>query len=84
MIPSEYETGIPSCNCDKSQYCYAPHNHVITGDLNIITNENPSKGPNYKEQIIIIWNINKKIIVVAIDKYATKWCKEKRPLVGQF
>ncbi len=32
----EYKNGISSCNCDKSKYCYAPHEHVITGDLNIL------------------------------------------------
>ncbi len=50
---TEYENWIPTCNCDKSKYCFAPREHVITGDLTIITNEKlrslVSKGPKYKE-----------------------------------
>ncbi len=91
LFLTEYENGIPSCNCDKSKYCYAPHGHVITGDLKIINNKKlrslVSKGPKYREQNIINWNINKRIIMDAIDIYIymlQNGVKEKRPLVSQF
>ena len=25
-----------SCQCQMRQYCYQPHGHIVTGDLNII------------------------------------------------
>ena len=26
------------CSCKTSPFCYSPHNHILTGDLSIITN----------------------------------------------
>ncbi len=76
---TQCENGIPFCNCDNSKCCYTPHGHVIMGDLNIINYKKRrslvSKGPKYREQNIINWNINKRIIMDAIDIYVTKWCK---------
>ena len=70
-----------TCDCQTSQYCYAPHGHVITGNLNIIANDNLrkliKKGPKFREQNVINWAKNKKIILEAVEKYAKQWCKRE-------
>ena len=45
-----------TCNCSSSAYLYQPLDHVVTGDLSIITNKKLrrliKKGPNFREQNI--------------------------------
>ena len=72
---------IVDCNCTSSPYCYRPHSHIITGNLNIIENVKLrnliKKGPKYREQNIINWSKNKKIILTAVEKFAKQWCKRE-------
>ena len=35
------------------------------------------KGPKYREQNIIDWKLNKKILITAIDDYAKNWSKRQ-------
>ena len=60
---------------------YEPHGHVITGDLQIVRNRKLrrllEKGPKYREQNVIDWKLNKKILLTAIDDYARNWSKRE-------
>ena len=44
---------LPKCDCTKSQFCDPHHEHIITGDLRVVSNDKLrqllSKGPNYRE-----------------------------------
>ena len=46
-----------TCECRSSKFKDNHHNHIITGDLSIIENENLRKllhkGPNYREKILL-------------------------------
>ncbi len=70
------------CDCKESTFCYTPHGHVMTGDLNFIENEKLRnlilKGPKYREQNTISWSKNKKHILEAVEKYAKRWCKREK------
>jgi hypothetical protein len=52
------EASHQGCSCIHSSFLYKPLGHVITGDLRIITNkklrELISKGPNFREQTMLI------------------------------
>ena len=62
-----------TCNCDSSRYTYAPAGHVVTGDLSIIADyilrKLITKGPSYREQNNINWNLNMKLCREAVMKY---------------
>ena len=51
---------LPECNCSKSSFCDPAHDHVVTGNLNIINNNKLrkllSKGPNYREPKTLNYN----------------------------
>ena len=50
------------CDCSGSKYCYELAGHVITGDLKIAELRGLiEKGPSYREQNYINWNVNKNL-----------------------
>ena len=61
----------------SSDFCYGPAGHVVTGDLRIIKDaklrELVNKGPSYREQNNIDWNLNARICKEAVTKYKVKW-----------
>ena len=65
------------CDCNNNIYCYEPVGHVITGDLTIIRNAKlrslVRKGPSYREQNYIDWNIYERLCKEAVDKYKHQW-----------
>ena len=71
----------PDCSCDKSPFKYSPSGHVITGDLNIVENDQLrdvlAKGPKYREPRAINWNHNFKTIMDSVEDYARKWAKKE-------
>ena len=73
----DYRNASSSCDCESSTFRYEPHGHVIPGDLRIVRNRTLrrllEKGPKYREQNIIDWKLNKKILLTAIDDYAKNW-----------
>ena len=77
----DYHNASSSCDCESSSFRYEPHGHVITGDLRIVRNRRLrrllEKGPKYREQNIIDWKLNKKILLTAIDDYAKNWSKRE-------
>ena len=76
-----YHNASSSCDCESSTFRYEPHGHVITGDLRIVRNRKLrrllEKGPKYREQNVIDWKLNKKILLTAIDDYARNWSKRE-------
>ena len=66
-----YGSGLPSCNCHSSSFKDTHHNHIVTGDLRFIENNDLrrllSKGPNYREPRSINWNKCLEIIKVGVS-----------------
>lgn len=64
-------TGMNSCECANSTYLNHHHEHVIPGDLRIITNlkirNTTSKGPYYKEPTTSNWKRCKDNIMDGLD-----------------
>ena len=75
----DYRNASSSCDCESLTFRYEPHGHVITGDLRIVRNRTLrrllEKAPKYREQNIIDWQLNKKILITAIDDYVKTWSK---------
>ena len=70
------------CDCSSSPFCYTPHNHIITGNLNIIKNDKlkelVKKGPKYREQNKISWKKAKKHILDGVENYGKAWAKKEK------
>ena len=67
------------CDCSRIKYCYEPAGHVITGDLKIAELRGLiEKGPSYREQNYINWNVNKNLWKEAVAKYKLKWSQKER------
>ena len=68
------------CSCSSSEYCYKPCGHVITGNLNVIKDGKLriliKKGPTYREQNNIDWEVNFKNCREAVSRYTKKWAKD--------
>ena len=72
---------LPSCECENSEFCDPHHQHVITGDLRVVSNQKLrkllTKGPNYREARTLNYNKCKKEIAdslgVTIDSLAVKY-----------
>ena len=77
----DYHNASSSCDCKSSTFRCEPHGHVITGDLRIVRDRKLrrllEKGPKYREQNVIDWKLNKKILLTAIDDYAKNWGKRE-------
>ena len=78
---TNHDVHIPSCSCSSSQFLYSPAGHIITGDLNIIQNQQLrdviSKGHKYREPQSFSWKYNFKIIMDSVEEYARKWAKHE-------
>ena len=68
------------CSCKTSPSCYSPHNHILTGDLSIITNPKLRAliqyGTKYREAFYqssdnIITSFN-----ASVDNFVNKICKK--------
>ena len=71
----------PSCSCSSSQFLYSPAGKIVTGDLNIIQNQQLrdliSKCPKYREPQSFSWKYNFKLIMDYVEEYARKWAKQE-------
>ena len=78
----DYKSKPPDCTCANSPFMYNPTGHVITGDLNIVTNTSLrnvlSKGPKYREPRSINWKHNFKILMDSVEDYARQWAKREK------
>ena len=70
------------CNCIHAPFLYEPLGHVITGDLRIITNktlrELISKGPNFRKQNNINWDLCQKFCFEGIATYKKQWASREK------
>ena len=71
-----------TCDCHGSEYKDIIHNHIITGNFNIIENstlrEMFKKGPKYRLPQRINWQEDKKIIDSFLNDYIDKWVKKEK------
>ena len=78
---SKYGNWNQSCAYKSSTFCYEPNGHNITGDLRIVKNRKLrrllSKGPKYREENTIDWDLHKNILITAVDDYAKNWSKRE-------
>ena len=78
---TNHDVHTPSCSCSSSQFLYSPAGHIITGDLNIIQNQQLRdlipKGPKYREPHSLSWKYNLKIIMDSLEEYARKWANKE-------
>ena len=69
-----------SCDCHSSRFNYSPLGHVITGDLNIVSNPKLRdifrKGPKYRLPRKIDWSLNYDLIRKGVLDCQTKWAKK--------
>lgn len=70
-----------SCSCTDSPFNYSPIGHVITGDLNIISDENLRKiirkGPKYRLPVDINFDECRTNIAESLKEFALNWCKRE-------
>ena len=63
-----------TCCCASCEYLYEPCGYVLTGNLNTIKDRKLrnliKKGPKYREQNNINWDINSKNCRKAVSRYA--------------
>ena len=78
---AEETTWNQPCDCTRSKFCNEPHGHIITGDLRIVKNRKLkkllSKGPKYREQNTIDWDLNLDILKKAVDEYVKSWSQRE-------
>ena len=72
------------CNCQDSVYKDDHHQHVITGNLDIIENVDLrniiKKGPKYRLPKRINWRKNRENIVSFLELYSQKWLKKEKKI----
>ena len=77
----DFKAHPPSCTCSSSPYLYSPAGHVVTGDLNIVENEQLknilAKGPKYREPKSFSWKYNFKLIMDSVEDYARRWASQE-------
>ena len=67
------------CSCSSSEYKYDLCGHVLTGDLSIIRDVKLRhlirKGPVFREQNNVDWEVNLKNCKASVSKYVKKWAR---------
>ena len=70
----------PTCNCEYSEFKDPYHNHVITGNLNIVKNQRLrellSKGCGHRENTVINWKKVKKEVFESLIKLTNEYSKK--------
>jgi hypothetical protein len=70
------------CSCSSSPFNYHIAGHVITGDVNIVTNEELRllifKGPKFRESLSFKWQQNFISIKDSVEDYARRWAKSEK------
>ena len=68
-----WRSNVDTCDCHQSQFRDPNHNHVLTGNLNIILNSKLkkllSKGPGYREPRTLNFDIVKKTVKNSISSF---------------
>ena len=65
------------CKCNTSPFKDENHKHIISGDINIVHNNKLrrliSKGPNYREPVLIDFKIAKESIINGLNECISNW-----------
>ena len=76
LVFEDIKSKPPSCACASSPFNYSTVGHVITGDLNIVSNNQLRqllyKGPKYREPRSFNWNHNFSLLMDSIEDYARR------------
>ena len=76
------------CDCDHSTFTDAHHDHIITGDLNIVDNDKLrkliSKGPKYREPKRFSYAKAKNSIVLGLNECINTWSTKQKVPVAEF
>ena len=74
------EESFPPCECHSSEFKDPYHNHIITGNLNLIQNDRLrnllSKGWGYREDSVIRWKTVKKEIYHSVIQLVNNMSKK--------
>jgi hypothetical protein len=74
----------PTFSCSTSRFNYQPAGHAITGDVNIVKNEELKslilKGPKFREPRSFKWQQNFLSIMESVEDYARQWAKSEKEL----
>ena len=62
-------SSVNDCDCSYSKFCYEPHGHIITGNLDIV-----KKGPKYRISSDIDFDLCNKELADGLLKYSKHWC----------
>jgi hypothetical protein len=69
------------CSCSSSPFNYSPAGHIITGDVNIVQNEDLRslilKDPKFREPRSFKWRQNFVSIMDSVEEYARRWAKSE-------
>ena len=81
-VISLYESNNFSCNCHISPFKDNNIGHIITGNLDIIENDDLrtliKKGPKYRLPRRIHWGKNRQLIENFLDDYIKDWIKKEK------
>jgi hypothetical protein len=71
----------PTCSCSSSPFSYSSAGHTITGDVDMVENEDLKslirKGPKFREHRSFNWRQNFVSIVNAFEDYVKRWAKRE-------
>ena len=69
------------CSCSSSPFNYSPAGHIISGDVDVVENEDLKslirKGPKFREPRSFNWRQNFVSIMNAVEDYAKRWAKRE-------
>jgi hypothetical protein len=72
----------PTCSCSSSPFNYNPARHIITGDVDIVKNEDLKslirKGPKFREPRPFSWRQNFVSIMNSVEDYGKRWVKREK------
>ena len=76
------DPSILPCQCANSPFSDKHHGHIISGDLRLIKNNKLrklfTKGPKYRENKFVDWNIVENDLIESIKSCAKKWCEKNK------
>ena len=82
------DNSILPCECDHSPFTNADHRHIVSGDLNIVSNTKLrniiSKGPKYREPLPFSCGKAKSDILMGIENCIRSWSNREGIPVAAF
>jgi len=74
VVSAYASSSVNSCNYSNSKFCYKPHGHIITGNLDIVRHAELrkllKKGPKYRISSDIDFDLCKKELADGLLKYS--------------